>query len=136
MKNKAGIWIDHRQAIIVFIDEGASVTDKIESGLEGHVRFTSHTSSEDGSADDQRDSQFTERLNRYYDEIILRVRDVEALLLFGPGEAKQEFKDRLSRNGYKGHIGGVETVDKMTEPQMVAKVRQHFHLNLSVPEAL
>jgi len=50
----------------------------------------------------------------------------DSILLFGPGEAKGEFEERLASKGLGGRVVGVETVDKMTAPQIAAKVRQHF----------
>jgi stalled ribosome rescue protein Dom34 len=126
MKRQAGIWIDHREAFVVFIGEGAEQTQRIESGVEKHVRFSGRSASEEGSADDQRDRQFAVHLDRYYDEVISHVRDAESILLFGPGEAKSEFKTRLASKGLGGRIVGVETVDKMTERQIAAKVRQYY----------
>jgi hypothetical protein len=94
--------------------------------MEKHVRFSGGNRSEEGSADDQRDRQFTAHLNRYYDEVISHIRDAESILLFGPGEAKVELEKRLASKGLGGRIVGVETVDKMTAPQIAAKVRRHF----------
>ncbi|MGH8502631.1 MAG: hypothetical protein ACREVE_09190 [Gammaproteobacteria bacterium] len=54
------------------------------------------------------------------------IRDAESILLFGPGEAKDELKQRLEGNNLAGRVVGVETVDKMTDRQIAAKVRQHF----------
>ena len=129
---KAGVWIDHRQAYVVFVGGDAEESEHIESGVEKHIRFTDYTSSEDGSADDQRDSQFAVHLNRYYDEVILHLGDIESILLFGPGEAKGEFAKRLADKAPNVRIIGIETVDKMTEPQIKAKVLKHFHLNTPV----
>ncbi len=126
MKRQAGMWIDHRQAFVVFIDEGAEETQRIESGMEKHVRFSGRAPLEEGSADDQRDRQFTVHLNKYYDEVISHIRDAESILLFGPGEAKGEFEKRLANKGLGGRIVGIETVDKMTDRQIAAKVRQHY----------
>ena len=126
MKRQAGIWIDHRKAFVVFIVEGAEKTERIESGMEKHVRFSGRSASEEGSADDQRDRQFAVHLDRYYDEVISHIRDAESILLFGPGEAKGEFKARLASKGLGGRIVGVETVDKMTDHQIAAKVRQYY----------
>ena len=50
----------------------------------------------------------------------------EAKLMFGPGEAKGELKKRLKRKTLGRRIAGVETVDKMTDRQIAAKVRQRF----------
>jgi hypothetical protein len=126
MKKKAGIWIDHRAAFVVFVGEGTEIEERIESGVEKHVRFSGHAVSEEGSADDQVDRQFTAHLDRYYDELVSRVRDAESLLIFGPGEAKGEFEKRLTGAGLGGRIVGIETADKMTHGQIMAKVRQYY----------
>ena len=47
-------------------------------------------------------------------------------MIFGPGEAKDELKERLERNNLGGSIVGIETVDKMTDHQIAAKIRHHF----------
>ena len=54
------------------------------------------------------------------------IRDAESILIFGPGEAKDELKERLERNNLSDRVVGIETVDKMTDVQIVAKIRQHF----------
>jgi len=58
--------------------------------------------------------------------VISYIRDAESILLFGPGEAKGELEKRLSAQGLGKRIVGIETTDKMTDRQVVAKVRQHF----------
>jgi hypothetical protein len=50
----------------------------------------------------------------------------ESILLFGPGEAKGELRKRLERDKLGGRIVAVETVDKMTDRQIAAKVRGYF----------
>lgn len=125
MKSEIGLWIDHRQAVIVVVTDAGEETKRIISSMEKHVRFSSG-SSEDGSQEDVRDRQFGNHLNSYYDEVIAVIRDADAIQIFGPGEAKGELEKRLEREGLKGHIVGIETVDKMTDRQIAAKVRQHF----------
>ena len=65
-------------------------------------------------------------LNIYYNAVIACIRDAESILIFGPGEAKGELKKRLVRNKLHGRIVGIETIDRMTDRQIAAKVRQHF----------
>jgi len=126
MKTNIGLWIDHRKAIIVTItDEGEEVY-KITSNMEKHVRFTNGNGSEDGSSEDVRDRQFGNHLNRYYNEVIAVIRDAESIQIFGPGEAKGELEKQLEHAGLKAHILAVETVDKMTDHQIAAKVRERF----------
>ncbi len=61
-----------------------------------------------------------------YDAVIASIRDAESILIFGPGEAKDELKKRLEGNNLSGSIVGIETVDKMTERQIAVKIRHHF----------
>lgn len=126
MKGQAGLWIDHREACIVFVGDAGEETKRIRSDMEKHVRFSGGNRTEEGSADDQRDRQFARHLNKYYDEVISHIRDAESILLFGPGEAKGELEKRLATKGFSGRIVRVETVDKMTMRQIAARVRLHF----------
>jgi hypothetical protein len=126
MKKQAGLWIDHRKAVIVIVTEEGEEIKEITSSMEKRVRFTGGTASEDGSTEDVRDRQFGNHLNSYYDGVIAWIRDVESIQIFGPGEAKGELEKRLKDKGFRGHIIAVETVDKMTDRQIAAKVREHF----------
>ena len=126
MIRQAGIWIDHRSAFVVSIDKGAETAERVDSGVEKRTGFSRGSTSEGSLADDQRDRQFTVHLNNYYDKVISHVRDAESILLMGPGEAKGEFEKRLTSKGLGGRLVGVETVDKMTDHQIAARVRQHY----------
>jgi stalled ribosome rescue protein Dom34 len=77
-------------------------------------------------ADDSRQREYTGHLARYYDAIISRLRDSESILIFGPGETKGELKKRLEKHPDAPRAIALETADKMTEPQIVARVRHHF----------
>ena len=123
MKKAAGLWIDHRETVIVFVGDEGEETIRIESGMEKHVRFSG---SDDNSAEDKRDRQFADHLSKYYDDVVACIRDAESIQIFGLGEAKGELQKRLESKELGGRIVSVETVDKMTERQIAAKVRQHF----------
>ena len=127
MKREAGLWIDHRKAVIVTVTGNGLETKQIQSNMEKHIRFSGR-SSEDGSAEDMRDRQFANHLSRFYDEVIAAIRDVESILIIGPGEAKGELVKRLERDEIGGRIVGFETVDKMTDRQIAERVRQQFHV--------
>jgi hypothetical protein len=47
-------------------------------------------------------------------------------LLFDPDEAKGGLDKRLASKGFGERSVGVDTVDKMTAPQIAAKGRQRF----------
>ena len=126
MKKNIGLWIDHRKAVIVIVTEDGEEIKKITSNMEKHVRFTGGNGSEDGSSEDVRDRQFGNHLNSYYDEVITVIRGADSIQIFGPGEAKGELEKRLEHEGLKARILVVETMDKMTDRQISAKVRDQL----------
>jgi len=132
MKTKVGVWVDHRKAVIVAVTDTGDETGIVISAIQKQLRRTVSPrskrpfESQQVLADDSQQRAFTGHLNIYYDAVIAGIRDAELVLIFGPGEAKGELKRRLERNGLGGRIVGVETVDKMTDRQIAAKVRRYF----------
>ena len=132
MISKVGLWIDHRKALIVTMTDKGEVIKLIISALEKQARRSPSArhsgtfESQKVPADDSRQRARTGHLNIYYDAVIAAIRNAESILIFGPGEAKGELEQRLKRNNLGGRIVGVETMDKMTGPQIAAKVRKHF----------
>jgi hypothetical protein len=132
MRTKVGLWIDHRKAIIVAItDEGEEIKliiSKVEKQLRrsGDSPLKGPYELQQVPAQSSRQRTFTGLLNIYYDAVIACIRDAESIMIFGPGEAKGELKTRLERNNLGERIEDIETVDKMTDRQIAAKVRQHF----------
>jgi hypothetical protein len=122
MKNKVGLWIDHRKAVIVIVSDKGEEIQQITSGMEKHVRFSGNAA-EDGAAEDVSDRQFGNHLNNYYAKVMEHLRDAETIHIFGPGEAKVELEARLEKEGLKGRIVQMETMDKMTDRQIASKVR-------------
>ncbi|HWQ04836.1 MAG TPA: hypothetical protein VN452_05735 [Longilinea sp.] len=132
MKKEVGLWIDHRKAVIVTIEEEVEVTLEIRSNVEKHVIFASGTQSKDpdqpkgSTAEDMRDRQFGSHLDTFYDGIISMIHAADSIWIFGPGEAKGELEKRLKHAGLGDRIVGVETVDKMTDHQIAAKIRDRY----------
>jgi hypothetical protein len=121
----AGIWIDHRKAVIVRIRDSVEEIRCYLSGMEKRVR---HSGDE---PEDQTERRYANHLKTYYARIMSYVRDADAILIFGPGEAKVEFETRMTAGALGSRIVGIETVDKLTNRQIAARVRKHFH----IPEA-
>ena len=124
MNQQIGIWIDHSSAVIVSMSDSQVTTKTLESGVDQHPRY----SGQRGAGGEKKyEQRHEEQLDRYYDRVIGEVGRPEALLLFGPGEAKLELKERLGRSKQLSDcVVDLDTVDKLTEPQIVAKVKQHF----------
>jgi len=132
MRTGVGVWIDHKKAVIVAVtekgDEAALVISKVQKQLRrgGDSPLKGTYEQHQVPADDSQQRSFTGHLNIYYDAVIACLRDAESILIFGPGEAKGELKVRLEKHNLGGRIAGVETVDKMTDRQIAAKVRGFF----------
>ena len=132
MKRVVGLWIDHRKAVIVaIVGEGKEIVLTMKSHMEPHARFAGGSRSTanqslEATSEDMRDRRFADHLNTFYDEVISYIGEPQAILVFGPGEAKGELERRLESKGLGRRIVGVETVDKMTDGQIAAKVRQRF----------
>ncbi len=128
MRKTVGLWIDHKKAVIVFVDGRDTELKLISSDIEKHHRQSGVAT----PADDIRQRSLTGHLNIFYDEVVSCIHDAESILILGPGEAKGELKKRLEKNSLGRRILGIKTSDKMTEKQIVALVRGHF---LSRPAA-
>ena len=130
MKPQVGLWIDHRQAVIVTLVDQVDEVKRITSDIEKFVRHfgASHESHDDTGEirRDRQDRRFDEQLYRYYDEIASYLRDATSILILGPGEAKVELQKRLEGHGLRDHIVAVKNADKMTDDQIAAEVRQYF----------
>ena len=137
MNTKVGLWIDHRKAVVAAITENGEEIKELEiKELMSEVETQPRRSGDSplkGSyepvqvpADDSLQRALTGNLNIYYDAVIEYIRDAESILIFGPGEAKNELKERLEANHLGDRVVVFATVDKMTDRQIAAKTRQHF----------
>jgi hypothetical protein len=131
MTNRVGLWIDRQKAVIVSVSEQGESVKRIESGAK-HLEFRGPTrtktayNAQYGKGDDQLDQQYLQQLSKYYEKVIAEVRGAEAVLIFGPAEAKTELRRLIQRDkGLRCEVS-IETADRMTERQITARVRKFF----------
>ena len=138
-KNKTGIWIDHKRAVIINFDENnEEKIYNIESEYEGNER-------EEGEGNEKNNTRMgnhfirdelgmenrkKELLRKFYLEVILRINEISELYIFGPAEAKNELVSKI-RNYQSLNIliSKIESADYMTDNEIAAKVRDYFHVN-------
>jgi stalled ribosome rescue protein Dom34 len=78
------------------------------------------------------DSRYTERethqLREYYDRLADKLRDADAIVLFGPAGTNSDFKKRLDEEypAISARIQDVLTADSMTSNQVQALIREYF----------
>jgi hypothetical protein len=132
MKTKAGLWIDHRKAVIVVLaDQGEEIgliLSKAERQLErsGDSPPKGSRDSRQLPPEDNSQRAFRMHLGLYYDAVVATLRKAESILIFGPGEAKTDLQKRLVKNKLGARIAAVEPADRMTDRQVAAKVRKYF----------
>lgn len=124
MNPRVGVWIDHKKAVIVSASEDRVTTTTLESAVAAHPHFGGQ---QDGGGEKKYEERHRQSLERYYDEVIEHLGTPEALLIFGPGEAKLELKERLGRSAAPSRpVVEIETAGRLSDPQIVAKVKEHF----------
>jgi hypothetical protein len=129
MKEQVGLWIDHKKAVIVTAEKNGEELQQIESNTDKQTSYRGRAGSKTPTgplAEDHLDRKYLEHLNKYYDEVIDVVKGANSIFIFGPGEAKHEFEKRLTHSAPHSHVVAVESADKMTEAQIMAKVKRYY----------
>ena len=133
MSKKIGIWIDHKEAVLVSIENGTAAVRRVES--EVGTRFSPSGGWKAGGTsvaqsivkEQTADERRKHHLHAYYQELIKAVGVANGVFIFGPGEAKNELIKEIKKIKVPHiTIAEVETCDKMTEPQIAAKVKAFF----------
>ncbi|MFH1776026.1 MAG: hypothetical protein ABH952_00465 [Candidatus Omnitrophota bacterium] len=133
MDKHIGLWVNHRKAVIVTLIGKKAATTLIQSNVEGHFRLKGGSRSkvpygpQDATSESGREERYKHHLQEYYERIIKLISDAKGILIFGPGEARDELKKEIEKHNVLAvKVVGVESADKMTEPQIAAKVKKFF----------
>ena len=130
MKKNTGIWIDHKQAMLVSIQGNQTVVEHLESGAESHLKPSGGWKAGGTSVAQAVSNEHTveERLKHqyhaFYQEVIKRLSDSDHIAVFGAGEAKVELAKEIAKTGeLHKKVTAVETCERLTENQFAAKVK-------------
>lgn len=118
--NHAVIWIDHKEAHVMFLSEAASEAEIIKTkSTHGHLH---HKGGEVGSGKLTLD-------DKYLHSVIEAVKESKEILVIGPGSAKLELIKHAHHHdqGIADRIVGVETVDHPTDKEILAYARKFFY---------
>lgn len=132
MHTTAGLWIDHRQAVIVMISDRGQEITRITSSIEKQLRQSGRSpvrptyESRGAAAGNSREREYRGQPADFHDEIIACIAAATAILIFGPGEAKDELRKRIEQNTDAKRPVRVEAAGEMTEDKIVEKVRREF----------
>lgn len=130
---KTGIWLDKDKALIVTLENDKETLNTVMSNVE-HYRphGGSGTRFKGGPQDVVQDSKYLDRekqqLKQYYKSLASKIKDTDALVIFGPADTNEKFSKELHKNHkhLSTKIKGVKKADSMTENQVKAWVRDFF----------
>jgi len=130
---KTGVWLDKDKALIVTLENNKECLKTILSNMEHyHVHGGSGTRFKGGPQDVVQDSKYLQRekhqLKRYFEDIISKINNTDALVIFGPGEAQVKLQKKINEDNKElfGKLLANVKVDSMTNNQVKAWVRDFF----------
>ena len=132
MQTVAGLWIDHRKAVIVTISDNGEKTKRITSSVEKQLRRSGRSrprptyESPGAAAGSSREREYRGQPADYYDDIAACIGAALMIFIFGPGEAKGELRKRIEAKGLGKKVVGCESADKMSGHQVAARVQRHY----------
>lgn len=115
----AVVWIDHREARVFHFSP--TEVDKLVLHPDHPTKHIHHKAGSIGSGHATGDHEFLQAVAQ-------SVADAGAILIAGPGAAKNELVAHIEKHDpkLKKLIAGVETVDHPSDGQLVAHARKYF----------
>lgn len=132
-----GLWIDHNKAMLIGYQDGqASLIETVESPVEAlkrdagegndSTRFTpnnNHTSNNEHKKHNISQNE----LRDYFKILESKLQPYEDILIFGPGTAKEQIRNRLRElKSFDNKWISIQKSDKLTENQLLAFVRDFY----------
>jgi len=130
MDRNVGLWIDHKQAYLIWYKEGR--VEVIPSNIEPPEHFSGGTQlggklNQKGDVELRHNDRYRLMLTKFYKQVVAALKDAGSVFVMGPGEAKVEFEKVLKgQKAMQKRLLKVETADKMTKNQMIARVKKFY----------
>lgn len=133
MKREIGIWLNSTKAILVDLNNGNQSVKTIESDIESRTRFPgegkdfSRLGSMQVNPSKKQTNRKKHQLHHYFEEIIHNLEDASNIFIFGPSQTKNLFEKELKKHhNFHNKLIDIENSDKLTQKQLIAKVKDHF----------
>ena len=131
-KKPAGIWLDSREAFIVYLDDNKENTLRLISEIdESHPVGGSGSSTPYSAQEAVSETKYLHRRQhqekQYFQSIIQKLTSRDAVYIMGPSQAKIGLEQELNKQpDLAAKIQKVESCDRITDNQIRAKVRDYF----------
>lgn len=134
MIRKAGIWIDTKKAVIIFLKKNSEVIKVVNSLIEGRERIPgekklfSKFNVQFSNTEQKKEKHKEHDVKIYLENVVNELKNTDEVVLFGPAEMKKELENFLLKTALpKPIIKRVEATDSMTRNQMVAWVKNFYN---------
>lgn len=134
MKRQTGIWIDTSKAIIVTLEGGKEEKiSEIDSDVENSVYHDKEgnkgtfSGGHHGNSESKFENRKKEQIDFFIKEVMASVKGADELFVFGPAETKIRLEQKIQNEKlFANKLKAVETADKMTVNEIVAKVKKFY----------
>lgn len=117
-KSYAGVWLDNQHAMIIAngAEQEYSIVNTVKA-VESHRGGSEHS---------MNNSKQTESL-KYFKALTTLLIPYDEILLFGPGQSQEQFQHHLKEDvQFNNKQLSIDSSSHLTDPQMIAKVRDFF----------
>ena len=131
MNKKVGIWLDSEKAWVISLLGKGQTIEKVESNIETRIRFDGESKPASGrggalvNPSKKKTNRKKQQMGDYLECLMDKISGAEDVLIFGPAETKTEFSKVIHSRKDKPAVY-IESAGKMTERQIIARVRDHF----------
>lgn len=130
MNRNVGLWIDHKQAYLIWYKDKRVET--IASNIEPPAHYSGGTRlggkyNQKADIELRHNDRIKLQLSKYYQQVISALKSADSIFIMGPGKAKIELEKAMKKHkSMRTQLLKTETADKMTKNQMIAYVRKFF----------
>jgi stalled ribosome rescue protein Dom34 len=132
----AGIWLDKRKAVIVYLTSTNVEVKTVHSEIEEYrAKGGSRSKTAYGPVITVKEKSYTERekhqFEKFFQLIVDEIKNVSNLYLMGPSQSKDKLNDYIKNHKiFSPTIIQIDSADSMTDKQIIASVKDAFkHLN-------
>lgn len=120
-KQYAGVWLDNHTAMII---SNTSANENGEYAIKEKINAGEHHGS--GSEHSINNAKHSDSL-KYFKSLSNLLLNFDEILIFGPGKSQEQFQNHLQEDAqFKNKQITIDSAEHLTDPQMIAKVRDFF----------
>jgi hypothetical protein len=133
MSNGAGIWLDHRRAVVVNFTTDGHRVEKFQSGLrmilkdiDGNQPRSLFGTKSKGARGPKPAPAEKADINDFFERVVAAVQNADSIVLIGPGVAKSDLRKHLERHKLADRIVTFAPAERMSDKQLVKQFQNEL----------